>query len=152
MIPPRPRSKSTGGMEEKSSEHHLLDCVPKSISTPTLADLFTPPPAQMRRSLSGSSATNGSSALSKSKGKKRMPGERPMEDTSSGNHSIIQLREPSNSTETIKRYDEKLFRCDSCRVAGGTRKCQAPFCPGRTDGCIVEDSSGSFEQFGVSIL
>lgn len=153
MIPRRPRSKSTSRIGKKASEDHLLDCVPRSTSTPTLADLFTPPPAipQVRRSPIGSSATNGSSASSKSKGKKRISGERPVKDTSSGNGSIIQLSEPSNPTETVQSHDGKLFRCDSCRVAGGIRKAKAPLYPGRTDSCIFEDSSRSSEQFGASI-
>lgn len=147
MIPRRPRSKSTSGIGKKASEDHLLDCVPRSTSTPTLADLFTPPPAipQVRRSPIGSSAS------SKSKGKKRISGERPVKDTSSGNDSIIQLSEPSNPTETVQSHDGKLFRCDSCRVAGGIRKAKAPLYPGRTDSCIFENSSRSSEQFGASI-
>ncbi|OWZ77473.1 hypothetical protein C365_03808 [Cryptococcus neoformans Bt85] len=143
MIPRRPRSKSTSGIGKKASEDHLLDCVPRSTSTPTLADLFTPPPAmpQVRHSPIGSSAS------SKSKGKKRISGERPVKDTSSGNGSIIQLSGPSNPTEAVQSHDGKLFRCDSCRVAGGIRKAKAPLYPGRTDSCIFEDSSRSSEQF-----
>ncbi|KAE8542546.1 hypothetical protein D1P53_001326 [Cryptococcus gattii VGV] len=143
VIPSRPRSKSTGGIEKRASEEYLLNSLPKSASVPSLADLFTPPPAipQIRRYPAGSSAS------SKSEGKKRMLGERPGEDTSSGDHSIILLSESPNSTETIKTHGGELFRCDNCRVAGGSRKAKATFCPGRTGSCIFEGRSRSSEQF-----
>lgn len=148
VIPSRPRSKSTGGIEKRASEEYLLSSFPKSTSVPSLADLFTPPPAilQMRR------YPVGSSASSKSEGKKRMIGERPGEDTPSGDHSIIRLSKSPNSTETIKTHSGEPFRCDNCRVAGGSRKAKATFCPGKTGSCIFEGRLRSSEQFGASLL
>lgn len=148
MIPSRPRSKSTGGIEKRASEEYLLNSLPKSTSVPSLADLFTPPPAipQIRR------YPVGSAASSKSEGKKRMLGERPEEDTLSGDHSIIRLSESPNSTETIKTHGGELFRCDNCRVAGDDRKAKAIFCPGGTGSCIFGGRSRSSEQFGASTL
>lgn len=81
-----------------------------------------------------------------------MLGERPEEDTPSGDHSIIQLGESPNSTETIKMHGGELFRYNNCRVAGDSRKAKATFCPGETGSCISEGRSRPSEQFGASIL
>ncbi|WVQ82319.1 hypothetical protein IAT38_004447 [Cryptococcus sp. DSM 104549] len=112
--------------------HTLLGPTPStSLPSPSLANLFTPPPTSptSRPTLPHPSASP--------KGKKRMVGERPEDDARAAAAGASLPDSPY--CKTIQRtLTGKLYQCVHCLEAGGERGERAEWCKGRRGDCPFE--------------